>query len=101
MMTLMHFHWCDEAVSTSFLTVKVNAAVMIRLKRLHWHDVAPSTSFVAVKAIVAIMFACGVQGWQPRVMWIGLGGCVFFTALEEAKKLYAAKPALSKTVSAT
>eukprot|EP00891_Asterochloris_glomerata_P005642 jgi/Astpho2/5642/Aster-02891 len=30
-----------------------------------------------------------IQGWQPRVTWIALGGCVFFTALEEAKKLYA------------
>jgi len=19
------------------------------------------------------------QGWQPRVVWIGIGGCVFFT----------------------
>lgn len=34
------------------------------------------------------------QGWQPRVIWIGLGGCVFFTALEEAKKLYLPKAAL-------
>jgi solute carrier family 25 S-adenosylmethionine transporter 26 len=32
-----------------------------------------------------------LQGWQPRVIWIGLGGMVFFTALEEAKKLYAPK----------
>jgi solute carrier family 25 (mitochondrial S-adenosylmethionine transporter), member 26 len=32
-----------------------------------------------------------VQGWQPRVIWIGLGGMVFFTALEEAKKLYQPK----------
>lgn len=29
------------------------------------------------------------KGWEPRVLWIGLGGCVFFTALEEAKKVYA------------
>ena len=74
---------------------------MIRLKHLHWRDEAVSTRFLAVKLIVVIMLAFGVQGWQPRVMWIGLGGCVFFTALEEAKKLYAAKPALIKTVSAT
>lgn len=32
-----------------------------------------------------------VQGWEPRVLWISIGGCIFFTALEEAKKLYAPK----------
>lgn len=32
------------------------------------------------------------QGWQPRVLWIGIGGSVFFTALELSKKLYAPKP---------
>jgi len=32
------------------------------------------------------------RGWQPRVMWIGIGGSVFFTVLEAAKKLYAPKP---------
>jgi len=35
-----------------------------------------------------------MQGWQPRIIWIGLGGCVFFTALEEAKKMYLPKDAL-------
>ncbi len=34
-----------------------------------------------------------VQGWEPRVIWIAVGGCVFFTALEAAKKLYAPKAA--------
>lgn len=29
------------------------------------------------------------RGWEPRVLWIGLGGCVFFSALEAAKKAYA------------
>ncbi|KAK9864898.1 hypothetical protein WJX84_008193 [Apatococcus fuscideae] len=28
------------------------------------------------------------KGWQPRVVWIGIGGCIFFSALEEAKKLF-------------
>ncbi|KAK9826574.1 hypothetical protein WJX74_003521 [Apatococcus lobatus] len=28
------------------------------------------------------------KGWQPRVVWIGIGGCIFFAALEEAKKLF-------------
>ena len=37
------------------------------------------------------MWRVCVQGWEPRVIWIGLGGCVFFTALEEAKKFYAPK----------
>eukprot|EP00887_Chlorella_sp_A99_P000233 scaffold13.g233.t1 len=31
-------------------------------------------------------------GWQPRVMWIGIGGSVFFTVLEASKKLYAPRP---------
>ncbi len=29
-----------------------------------------------------------LQGWQPRVVWIGIGGCIFFAALEEAKKVF-------------
>ena len=33
-----------------------------------------------------------LQGWEPRVLWIAVGGCVFFTALEAAKKFYAPKP---------
>ena len=37
-----------------------------------------------------------VQGWEPRVLWIAVGGCVFFTALEAAKKLYAPKPMHSR-----
>jgi hypothetical protein len=24
------------------------------------------------------------QGWQPRVIWIGIGGCVFFTGAPQA-----------------
>lgn len=34
-----------------------------------------------------------MRGWQPRVMWIGIGGSVFFTVLEASKKFYAPKPA--------
>ena len=34
-----------------------------------------------------------MRGWQPRVIWIGVGGSVFFTVLEASKKLYAPKPA--------
>jgi solute carrier family 25 S-adenosylmethionine transporter 26 len=30
-----------------------------------------------------------MRGWQPRVIWIGVGGSVFFTVLEASKKLYA------------
>ncbi|DBB10741.1 hypothetical protein WJX82_009332 [Trebouxia sp. C0006] len=41
-------------------------------------------------------YATFLQGWQPRVIWIGLGGCVFFTALEEAKKFYAPKKVIEK-----
>lgn len=33
-----------------------------------------------------------LKGWQPRVIWIGVGGSVFFTVLEAAKKFYAPKP---------
>jgi hypothetical protein len=32
-----------------------------------------------------------MSGWQPRLIWISLGGLVFFPALEAAKKLYAPK----------
>ena len=32
-----------------------------------------------------------VQGWEPRVLWISIGGCIFFSALEQAKKAYAPK----------
>lgn len=30
-----------------------------------------------------------LKGWQPRVIWIGVGGSVFFTVLEASKKFYA------------
>eukprot|EP00877_Chromochloris_zofingiensis_P006731 jgi/Chrzof1/2310/Cz11g10160.t1 len=32
-----------------------------------------------------------MSGWQPRLIWISLGGFVFFPALEAAKKLYSPK----------
>lgn len=37
------------------------------------------------------------QGWEPRVLWIGIGGSIFFTALELSKKLYAPNPAAWET----
>ena len=33
------------------------------------------------------------RGWQPRVIWIGVGGSVFFTVLEASKQFYAPKRA--------
>ena len=33
-----------------------------------------------------------LRGWQPRVIWIGVGGSVFFTVLEASKKVFAPKP---------
>lgn len=30
-----------------------------------------------------------LKGWQPRLIWISLGGFVFFPVLEAAKKYYA------------
>eukprot|EP00884_Botryococcus_braunii_P006887 jgi/Botrbrau1/1619/Bobra.0185s0034.1 len=33
-----------------------------------------------------------LKGWEPRVLWIGVGGSIFFTALELSKKLYAPDP---------
>ncbi len=30
-----------------------------------------------------------MSGWQPRLIWISLGGFVFFPVLEAAKKYYA------------
>ena len=32
------------------------------------------------------------RGWEPRVLWIGIGGSVFFTVLEASKRFYAPKP---------
>jgi solute carrier family 25 S-adenosylmethionine transporter 26 len=32
------------------------------------------------------------RGWQPRVVWIGIGGSIFFTVLEQAKLLLAPQP---------
>jgi solute carrier family 25 S-adenosylmethionine transporter 26 len=28
-----------------------------------------------------------LKGWQPRVMWITIGGSIFFGTLEQGKKL--------------
>lgn len=30
-----------------------------------------------------------MAGWQPRLLWISLGGCVFFPCLEAAQRLFA------------
>jgi solute carrier family 25 S-adenosylmethionine transporter 26 len=35
------------------------------------------------------------KGWQPRVIWIGVGGSVFFTVLEASKYFYAPKKEVS------
>ena len=39
--------------------------------------------------------AAFMSGWQPRLIWISIGGFVFFPVLEAAKKLYAPKDAPS------
>lgn len=31
------------------------------------------------------------KGWQPRLVWISIGGCIFFTALEQSKKCFLPK----------
>lgn len=46
----------------------------------------------AVKIVQEEGGAALFKGWQPRVIWIGIGGSVFFTVLEASKKLYAPKP---------
>lgn len=28
------------------------------------------------------------KGWQARLLWISIGGCVFFTALEQARNIF-------------
>lgn len=28
------------------------------------------------------------KGWLPRLLWISIGGCVFFSALEEARNVF-------------
>ncbi|KIZ01857.1 hypothetical protein MNEG_6100 [Monoraphidium neglectum] len=33
-------------------------------------------------------WAAFMSGWQPRLIWISLGGFVFFPALEAAKKAF-------------
>jgi solute carrier family 25 S-adenosylmethionine transporter 26 len=39
------------------------------------------------------------KGWEPRVTWIAVGGCIFFGALEEAKRLLVPKGAGSDEIS--
>lgn len=41
----------------------------------------------AVKVYREEGVAAFLRGWQPRVTWIAIGGCIFFTALEQAKKV--------------
>ncbi|GMH39456.1 hypothetical protein BSKO_07354 [Bryopsis sp. KO-2023] len=36
------------------------------------------------------------KGWQPRLIWISIGGCVFFTALEQSRKLFLPKSHVEK-----
>ena len=28
------------------------------------------------------------KGWQARLLWISIGGCIFFTALEQARNVF-------------
>ena len=37
-----------------------------------------------------------LKGWQPRLIWISLGGFVFFPVLEASKKYFAPKPLEAK-----
>lgn len=39
-----------------------------------------------------------LKGWQPRVIWIGVGGSIFFTALEASKKFYAPKHSVAPDI---
>lgn len=38
-----------------------------------------------------------LKGWQPRLVWISLGGCVFFTALEQFKKSFVPQEEVQKS----
>jgi len=46
----------------------------------------------AVKIVRQEGWGALFRGWEPRVIWIGVGGSVFFTVLEQAKKAFAPKP---------
>jgi solute carrier family 25 S-adenosylmethionine transporter 26 len=46
----------------------------------------------ARKVVAAEGAGALMRGWQPRVLWIGVGGSVFFAVLEQAKKLYNPPP---------
>jgi len=45
--------------------------------------------FDAVRKITAEEGATAFfKGWQARLLWISIGGCVFFTALEQARNVF-------------
>jgi solute carrier family 25 (mitochondrial S-adenosylmethionine transporter), member 26 len=52
-----------------------------------YRGIVDCTTKIVQEEGVATLF----RGWEPRVLWIGLGGCVFFSALEQAKRFYAPK----------
>lgn len=41
-----------------------------------------------------------LRGWEPRVTWIALGGCIFFGSLEACKKALVPPEALANSPSA-
>ena len=89
-----HKIWTKEGPN-AFLRVRVasNRLSTERTSSLasvtHQHAWIPVTK--QSRMLKSSAWPCCTQGWQPRVIWIGLGGCVFFTALEESKKLYLPK----------
>lgn len=45
-----------------------------------------TTKIISEEGVAALW-----KGWQPRLLWISIGGCIFFTALEEAQKIFVPK----------
>ena len=41
-----------------------------------------------------------LRGWEPRVTWIALGGCIFFGSLEACKKALVPAEALEQSTPA-
>lgn len=98
-LTVVSRHTCQMATLVGHLVMKPlhlpesmsqcrNCAIVYNISSCRSGDSGTSNQ---LKSFIHQWFA-PVQGWEPRVIWIAVGGCVFFTALEAAKKLYAPKP---------
>ena len=88
--------WQQEGWKTFFKVVPLFSLLLPLLRHDLLHLLQQGTMPIVGIAEVCRVLMCMAdmpmvsisQGWEPRVLWISIGGCVFFSALEASKTFY-------------